>query len=85
LKEAKRLLKPEGKLLIIEWEEPKSFLKKILFFPIRKLEPKGFEQFLRVDMKSYFGRFGLVISEMEHCDYSKVLLLKKDTFLCKNT
>jgi demethylmenaquinone methyltransferase/2-methoxy-6-polyprenyl-1,4-benzoquinol methylase len=78
LLEAKRIVKPEGKILIIEWEEPKSFLKKILFFLIRMLEPKGFEQFLKTDMKSYFERFDLVISDIKHCDYSKVINLKKE-------
>ncbi|BCN30749.1 class I SAM-dependent methyltransferase [Anaeromicropila herbilytica] len=77
LLEAKRILKPDGKLLIIEWEEPQSLLNKTLFFPIRKLEPKGFEQFLKLDMKSYFERFGFKISRMNHADYTKVLCLKK--------
>ncbi len=79
LLEAKRILKPDGKLLVLEWEEPQSILKKILFYPIRKLEPKGFEQFLRLDMNSYFERVGFIISEMKHCDYTKVLNLKKVT------
>ncbi len=76
LKETKRILKQGGKLLIIEWEEPKCFLQKIWFLPIRKLEPKGFEQFLKVDTKSYFGMFGFVISKIKHCDYTKVLVLR---------
>lgn len=78
LLEAKRILKPDGKLLVLEWEEPQSILKKILFYPIRKLEPKGFEQFLRLDMNSYFERVGFIISEMKHCDYTKVLNLKNN-------
>lgn len=77
LSEAKRILKPEGKLLVIEWEEPQSLLKKILFYPIKKLEPKGFEQFLRTDMKRYFERLNLEITEIKHCDYAKIIKLKK--------
>ena len=51
LLEAKRVLKPEGRLLVIEWEEPQNLLKRILFYLIRKLEPKGFEQFLKIETK----------------------------------
>lgn len=77
LLEAKRILKPEGKLLVIEWEEPQNLIKKILFYPIKKLEPKGFEKFLRTDMISYFERYGLKISGIKHCDYTKVLKTEK--------
>jgi demethylmenaquinone methyltransferase/2-methoxy-6-polyprenyl-1,4-benzoquinol methylase len=81
--EAKRILKPEGKLLVMDWEEPQSFFKKILFYPLRKLEPKGFEQFLQIDMKSYFEQFDLKISEIRHCDYTKVLNLKNANVINK--
>ncbi len=77
LLEAKRVLKPEGKILVMEWEEPQKLFKKVLFYPIRKLEPKGFEQFLEEDMKSYFEQFDLEITEMKHCDYTKVLQIRK--------
>ncbi len=77
LLEAKRILKPEGKILVMEWEEPQSFFKKILFYLIRKLEPKGFEQFLKNDLKSYLERFGLEITDIKHCDYTKLLRIRK--------
>jgi Methylase involved in ubiquinone/menaquinone biosynthesis len=77
LLEAKRILKPDGKLQVLEWEAPQSLLQRILFYPIRKLEPKGFETFLRMDMKNYFDRYGFVISETKHCSYTKVLKLTK--------
>ncbi len=79
LLEAKRVLKPKGRLLVIEWEEPQNLLKRILFYLIRKLEPKGFEQFLKIDSKGYFEKYGLQILEIKHCDYTKVINLKKVT------
>lgn len=77
LLEAKRVLKPEGKILVMEWEEPQKLFEKVLFYPIRKLEPKGFDQFLIMDMKSYFEQFDLEITDMKHCDYTKVLQIRK--------
>ena len=76
LLEAKRILKPDGKLLVLEWEKPTSAIQKVLFFSIRKLEPKGFDDFLKLDMKSYFKQFGLMVTDIKHCDYSKVLSIK---------
>lgn len=77
LDEAKRVLKTNGKILVVEWEEQQHALKKMLFYPIRKLEPKGFEQFLKMDINSYFSRYGLDIKYIRHCDFTKVLYLKK--------
>lgn len=76
LSEAKRILKPQGKLLVIEWEEPQGFFQRVLFSLIRKSEPKGFEQFLKCDMKSYFEKLDLEIIDIKHCDYTKVLHIK---------
>lgn len=75
--EAKRVLKPEGKLLILEWEEPQNIYKRLKFYLIRKMEPVGFERFLKMDMENYFKEFGLKITGLIHCDYSKVLCLCK--------
>lgn len=82
--EAKRILKPNGKVLVVEWEAPQSTLKKVLFYFIRKLEPKGFDEFLKMDINNYFGKYGLEIKEIKHCDYSKVLFLKKENLYDKN-
>lgn len=77
LSEAKRVLKPNGKLLVIEWEEPKEWYREILFWIIRKMEPKGFENFLKIDMSVYFEKAGFSIDEIRHCDYTKVIVLSK--------
>ena len=77
LAEAKRLLKKDGRLLILEWEVPKSFWQRVLFFPIRKLEPKGFEEFVHTDFNAYFRKHGLQLMHTTHCDYSRVFEVAK--------
>lgn len=77
IKEAKRVLKEEGKLIVVEWEQPKSFFQKICFLPIHLCEPKGFSTFLRRDMQDYFNLYGLEVVEKLSCNYSKVLVIKK--------
>ncbi|WP_050741297.1 class I SAM-dependent methyltransferase [Acetobacterium bakii] len=47
MSEARRVLKANGKLIVLEWEEPVSRFKKIAFYPIKKMEAKGFEDFLK--------------------------------------
>lgn len=78
LSEAKRVLKSNGKLIVLEWEEPISRLKKIAFYPIKKSEPKGFEDFLKYDMHHYFDQYGFKINQIIHCDYSKVMIMGKE-------
>ncbi|WP_414151606.1 class I SAM-dependent methyltransferase [Acetobacterium carbinolicum] len=78
LLEARRVLKTAGKVIVVEWEEPASLLKKIPFYLIKKTEPIGFEGFLKCEMHQYFFRFGFEITQTIHCDYSKVMVLKKN-------
>lgn len=77
LKEAKRLLKEDGKIIVVEWEPPKNFIQKILFLPIPLLEPKSYHSFVKVDVEKYFAGFGLHIDRLMHCDYTKVIALTK--------
>ncbi|MCL2053092.1 MAG: methyltransferase domain-containing protein [Oscillospiraceae bacterium] len=77
LKEAKRLLTPNGRLIVIEWEQPKSPSQKILFTPIKQLEPRGFKEFLQRDLAAYFENLGFAVIEKRHCDYTKVYQLRK--------
>ncbi len=50
---------------------------KILFLPIEVLEPKPYKAFISKDLKTYFEKYGLKVKSEKHCDYSKVLILKK--------
>lgn len=77
LKEAYRILKADGKLLIMEWEEPRKLFRRVMFGIIRRMEPKEFENFLKMDMKEYMRKNGFEIIKMKHCDYSRVLECRK--------
>ncbi len=75
--EAKRLVKPTGKILILEWEQPKRFLQKIAFIFIHLLEPKDFNTFIKYNFKAYFKQKGLNLIQTRHYDYSCIFELKK--------
>ena len=77
INEAIRVLKPDGEIIITEWERSKKLLQKVIFFPIEVLEPKPYKSFVVKNLYSYFKEFGLTVVEEIHCDYSKVLRLKK--------
>lgn len=77
LKEASRLLKKDGKLIVIEWEIPKSILQKILFLPIMLLEPESFRKFIKKDKKQYFKKHGFSLKRIIHSNYSCIFYLKK--------
>lgn len=74
INEAKRVLKKSGKIIVVEWEKPKSVFQKMMFFPIMAMEPKGFKCFLNLNMKDYFEQYGLDIVDIRHCDYTKVIV-----------
>ncbi|MDO9493965.1 class I SAM-dependent methyltransferase [Acetobacterium sp.] len=78
LGEARRVLKTAGKLIVVEWEEPVSQLKKIPFYLVKKLEPAAFEDFLKCEMDQYFFQFGFEMMQTIHCAYSKVMVLSKN-------
>lgn len=78
LAEAKRVLKDEGELIVTEWERSKEFKKRLFFLPIELLEPRPFKKFITEDMNTYFAAHGFVVKAYIHCDYSRVLVLKKE-------
>lgn len=75
--EAERVLKDYGEIIITEWERSKKWFNKIIFLPIEVLEPKPYKSFINKDLKTYFEKYGLTVKSEKHCDYSKVLILKK--------
>lgn len=77
IKEAVRVLKDDGEIIVTEWEPSERIVQKILFAPIHILEPKPYKSFIRKDLYDYFRRFGLEITSYDHCDYTKVIVLKK--------
>lgn len=77
LKEATRVLKDDGRIIVTEWEPSEVLWRKILFLPIHILEPNPYRKFIKKNLYEYFENLGLEIIEEIHCDYSKVLILKK--------
>ena len=77
VKEAYRVLRPDGRLLIMEWEKPSGWKKNLLFYPILTLEPKGFREFLALDYEKWFATCGFSIQTRTHCDYSVVMECRK--------
>lgn len=75
--EAKRVLRDDGEIIVTEWEKSSKFLRRAVFFPIKILEPKPFKSFIEKDLYSYFEQYGLKVELEVHCDYSRVLKLKK--------
>lgn len=75
--EMRRVLKDDGELIITEWEPSKLWWQKIIFLPIHLMEPKTYKELLKKDLNVYFKEYGFEIAEVIHCDYTKVLRLKK--------
>lgn len=80
LAEAKRVLKDDGEIIVTEWEKSRKFSRRALFLPIDILEPKPFKSFIEKDLYCYFGRYGLKVVSEVHCDYSRVLKLKRSEY-----
>lgn len=76
LKEARRVLKKDGKIIVTEWERSPQASKRALFLPIHLLEPKPYRAFLHEDLYPYFEKHGLKIERYTHHDYTKVITLK---------
>lgn len=76
MEEIKRILKPEGQLLVLEWERPKSLWQRFLFFPLKVLEPNPFPTFYQLDKQQYFKEHGYMTVKQYHCDYTTVLELQ---------
>lgn len=77
IREAKRVLKDDGEIIITEWEPSRQLSKKIRFAPIHFLEPESYNDFIKKDLYAYFEEFDLKIQEYKHCDYTKVVILRK--------
>ena len=77
LAEAKRVLKDDGEIIVTEWEKSRKLFCRAVFLPIEFLEPKPFKSFIKKDLYRYFERYGLKVVSEVHCDYSRVLNLKK--------
>ena len=77
LSEVHRVIKDNGRLIVVEWEPPKALVKKIKFSLIELIEPSSYKRLMKQDMNLYFKNVGFEIKEVISCDYTKVYILKK--------
>ena len=77
LLEIHRVLKNSGKLIVVEWDRPKTIGRKIKFSFIELMEPKSFKKLMQQDMNEHFGKASFEISNTVLCDYTKVYELRK--------
>ena len=76
--EAKRVLKKKGRIIILEWDNPNKFIHKPLFSIIELLEPKGFKEFLHLNIKEYVEKFSLKVLREKKCDYTRIIEITKN-------
>lgn len=80
LKEARHLLKDDGKLIILEWAKETSILRKLKYAPLYALEIlncKYFKEFYNCNKKDYFLQNGFMLKREISCNYSSVMVLNK--------
>ena len=81
LSEARRLLKDNGKLLILDWDIQESIKGKIKFSPLYVCEtlvtPKYFKEYYYSDKRIFFNDYGFELEQMERCDVTFVASFRK--------
>jgi len=80
ISEAYRLLRDDGKLIVLEWEKQNSLFRKIKYAPLYVLEVlncKDFKAFFECDKAEYFKLNGFATETEYHCNYSTVMVLTK--------
>lgn len=78
MNEAKRVLKSDGRIIIIEWDKPKKFIHKCLFSIISLLEPKGFKEFLQMDIRDYAEQYTLRVLKEKKYNYTRIVEVSKE-------
>jgi len=74
-----KVLKPNGRLYIIEWEKPKGLIGSIIFMIFPYLfEPKGFGRFLKINWEDYLKQFGLRVEGTEKYTFTKLIIATKN-------
>lgn len=76
LTEVKRLLRPGGHLIVLEWEQPSCLTKRIKFAPLNLFERmycSNFSTFYNEDKTVFFADYGFHTAQVSHCNYSIVL------------
>lgn len=81
LSEAGRLLKDDGKLIILDWDIQERARGKLKFSPLYVCEslvtPKYFKEYYYSDKRIFFADYGFELEQMERCDVTFVASFKK--------
>lgn len=82
LNEAKRLLKKDGKIIILDWDKQNSFSRKIKFSILYLIEmignPKYFKDYYNGDKEKIFKEYGFNTIKKFDCNYTFVSILEAD-------
>ena len=82
LGEAYRLLKENGRLIILEWDKPAGLKQRIKYAPLYIAEvlnnPGYFKKFFEADKRDFFKKYGFETEQYINCNYTVVLSLKKN-------
>lgn len=82
LAEVRRLLKPDGKLIVLEWNKQTKTSRKIKFALLYGMEmltnPGYFRYFYNSDKEAFFERYGFRTIENRECNYTSVLSMCKE-------
>ncbi len=81
LEEVHRLLKRDGKLIVLEWDKQDKISRKIKFAPLYLTEllgnPKYFKEMYYGDKREIFKRYNFEMIEKHDCNYTAVMEFKK--------
>ncbi len=81
LNEAKRLLKEDGKIIVLDWDKQNRISRKFKFLILYLMEsignPKYFKEYYESDKKEFFEKYGLKTLEKYDCNYSFVSVMEK--------
>lgn len=81
LDEANRLLKKDGKLIVLEWDKQKRFSRKMKFLLLYIMEvlgnPRYFLTFYNSEKSKFFHKYGFEMLKKHDCNYTAVMEMKK--------
>ena len=88
LSEASRLLKKDGRLIILDWDIQESLRGRLKFSPLYICEnmvtPKYFKEYYYSDKRIFFNDYGFELEKMERCDVTFVASFKKNGLACQS-
>ncbi len=77
LKEISRVLKPDGKLCVIDFARQKDRANRVFMSLWTRIEPPCFPSFLDMDWRSALNAYGLRFESEKEYSFSKLYVLRK--------